>query len=68
MWNTHKIKKKHQYKRFKKMFVLIEMTGIKYGFLSKHLFQRTHQHGGSNKYLDIDEFIKKTIPCTYHIE
>ena len=34
-----------------------EITDIKFGLFSKHLFQRTQQHGGSTKPLSNDKFV-----------
>ena len=34
---------------------------MKYGLLSKHLFQRTQQHDGSKKLIGNDEFVKKCL-------
>ena len=41
-------------------WLIVEITDIKCGFLSKHLFQRTQQHGSCKKPLGgIDNLYKK---------
>ena len=37
--------------------VIVEIMDVKYGLLSKHLFQRTQQHGGYTKPLGNDKFV-----------
>ena len=37
--------------------VIVEITDVKYGLFSKHLFQRTQHHGGFTKPLGNDKFV-----------
>ena len=37
--------------------IIVETMDIKYGLLSKHLFERTQQHGGGTKPLGKDLFV-----------
>ena len=39
------------------LHIIVEITDINCGLLSKHLFQRTQQHGGLNKPLGNDKFV-----------
>ena len=48
--------------------VIVEVTDIKYGLLSKYLFHRTQQHGGCKKPQGYDQFVSKIMSSNYHIE
>ena len=48
--------------------VIEEIAAIKYGVLSKHLFQRTQQNGGCSKPQGNNKFVSKTISSSYHME
>ena len=73
MWNIHK-QKKNDINKFgsRKCVVdhnvIVEMTDVKCGLLSKHLFQRAQQHGGFTKPLGNNRFLWKVMPSSYHME
>ena len=48
--------------------VILEITDIKYKTFSKHLFQRTQQHGDCTKPLGSAKFVWKIMPSSYYIE
>ena len=43
-------------------------NNVKCGLLSKHLFQRTQKYGGWKSPQSSDEFFKKTVSFSYHME
>ena len=46
----------------------MEITHIKQGLLSKHLFQRAQQNGGCRKPLGDAKFVQKLMLFSYPIE
>ena len=46
----------------------MKITDIKCGLLSKHLFQRTQQHGYCIKPKGDEKFVQKIMSYSYHME
>ena len=49
-------------------YLIVEITEIKYGLLSKHLFQKTHQHGGCETSRQQPVYIKNMCQLSYEIK
>ena len=50
------------------LVLIVEITDIKYGHLSKNLFQRTQQQGNCKNALGKDKFVQRIVSSNYHIE